>query len=395
MNVQDSLGCLVPGPQPDLEGASVGSLSGLTFMAKDNYDIAGFVTGAGNPDWAASHPPAASHAWAVETLLKQGARLIGKTITDELAYSVNGSNGHYGTPANVNAPGRLPGGSSSGSASAVAGGLADTALGSDTGGSIRIPASFCGLYGLRTTQGAIAKDGMVPLAPSFDAIGWFARDAATLGRVGAALLPSEEPGVAFDRLLVAEDAMAHALPEARAALAPAIERLRQLMNSDRVTLAPDGLEAWREAFRHIQAVEFGRCHRAWIESSKPSFAPDLGERIAWALSVPEADERDALPLREAARDRLESLVGGSGLICLPSAPGIAPRVEEAASGLTEWRQSLLSLTAPSGLSGLPQISLPLAEVEGCPLGLSLIAPAGRDRALLAFASRLQQMMEGG
>ncbi len=395
MNEKDPLGALVPGPQPNLAGASVGSLSGLTFMAKDNYDVAGFVTGAGNPDWAASHPPALSHAWAVEALLKQGARLIGKTITDELAYSVNGSNGHYGTPANVNAPGRLPGGSSSGSASAVAGGLADTALGSDTGGSVRVPASFCGLYGLRTTQGAISKDGMVPLAPSFDVVGWFGRDAATLGRVGAALLPSEGPGVAFDRLLVAEDALAHALPAAQAALAPAIERLRQLMASETVTLAPDGLAAWREAFRHIQAVEFGRCHRAWVEAAKPRFAPDLGERIAWALSVPDAAERDALPLREAARDRLEDLVGESGLICLPSAPGIAPEVEAAASGLTEWRQSLLSLTSPAGLSGLPQISLPLAEIEGCPLGLSLIAPAGRDRALLAFACRLEQLMEGG
>ncbi|GAB5470244.1 MAG: amidase [Rhodospirillales bacterium] len=393
MNPTDPLGALVPGPQPDIAGAEVGSLAGLTFLAKDIYDVAGFVTGFGNPDWAADHAPAERHATAVQALLDQGARLIGKTITDEFAYSVNGANGHYGTPANINAPGRLPGGSSSGSAAAVAGGLADSALGSDTGGSVRVPAAFCGLYGLRSSHGAIAKEGMLPMAPSFDVVGWFARDAGTLGRIGTALLPRAPAGPAFTRLLVAEDAMALALPEARAALEAPLARLCQLIAHHSVTLAPEGLEAWRQAFRQIQGVEFAACHRAWLDAKDPKLAPDLAERIGWALAQSDSSAAEARALRPAVSARLADLLGDDGLICLPTAPGIAPEIAAAGGGLEAWRQRLMCLTAPAGLAGLPQISLPLATLEGCPLGISLIAPPGRDRALLSFAARLEQLYE--
>ncbi|MEQ8652628.1 MAG: amidase [Kiloniellales bacterium] len=393
MSENDSLGALVPGEQPDISGGNIGPLSGLTFVVKDNYDIAGFTTGVGNPDWARSHPPAKSHAWAVETLLHHGAHLIGKTITDELAYSVNGSNAHYGTPANVNAPGRLPGGSSSGSAAAVAGGLSDTALGSDTGGSVRVPASFCGLYGIRTTQGAIRKDGMVPLAPSFDTVGWFGRDAGILGRVGAALLPREVEEPDFDKVFVAEDAFALAGPETRAALQPAVTRLAQLFDHQSVEIAAgQALSDWQEVFRLIQAIEFGRCHRTWIVACRPRFAPDIAKRMSWALSLPEETERDQIPKREAVRNQLERLIGRSGLICLPTAPGPAPRIDADGKDLEAWRSCLLSLTAPAGLAGLPQVTLPLGEVEGCPVGLSLIAPLGRDRALLTLVKRLERLL---
>lgn len=399
----DSLGALVPGEQPDILEVAFGPLSGIGFVAKDNYDVAGFTTGAGNPDWARSHPPAESHAWAVRALLTKGARLIGKAITDEMAYSLIGRNGHFGTPANSNAPGRVPGGSSSGSAAAVAGGLCETALGSDTGGSVRVPASFCGLYGIRTTHGAVCKDGMVPMAPSFDCVGWFARDAATLGRVGAAMLPREEEPGDLDRMVVASDAMALALPAAQAALAPVVRRLKQLFAWEEQALAaPDrldpgslnagSLEDWREASRHIQAVEFQRCHRGWIEANAPQFAPDIADRIAWALGLPQHAERDALPLRARARRRMEELTGRNGFICLPSAPDAAPPVDAGSRLLADWRQTLISLTCPASLSGLPQISLPFARVEGCPLGLSLIGPAGRDRALLSLAVRLERLI---
>ncbi len=396
MNESDPLGALVPGEQPDIAETAVGPLSGLTFMTKDNFDVAGFATGAGNPDWARSHPPAKSHAWAVAALLKQGAHLIGKTVCDELAFSLHGCNLHYGTPANVNAPGRLPGGSSSGSAAAVAGGLCDTALGSDTGGSVRVPASYCGLYGIRTTQGAIRKDGMVPLAPSFDTVGWFARDAATLGRVGAVLLPPEAEEGDFDRLIVAEDAFALASAEAQDGLAAAVTRLQQLFRHESVEIAGEGgLAAWRDTFRDIQAVEFGRCHRGWIMTQRARFSPDIAKRISAALSLPEETERKAIPGREAARDRLEALVGRRSLLCLPTVPGPAPVIDAESRELEDWRAQVMALTAPAGLAGLPQISLPLGEAEGLPLGLSLIAPLGRDRALLALAKRLERLLEPG
>ena len=187
--VKDELGAFITHAKVRIEGAAEGPLAGLAFAAKDLYDVAGVITGCGNPDWIRTHEPAGTTAPAVETLLAAGATLVAKTLTDELAYSINGENHHFGTPVNVNAPGRIPGGSSSGSASAVAGGMVDFALGSDTGGSVRVPASFCGIYGLRTTHGRISLDAIQALAPSFDTVGWFARDAAPVEAGGRGRLP--------------------------------------------------------------------------------------------------------------------------------------------------------------------------------------------------------------
>jgi amidase len=171
-----------------LPGAATGPLAGLTFAAKDLFDVAGYVACAGNPDWLRTHAPAGKTAPVVQTLLEAGATLMGKTVTDELAFSMSGENIHYGTPINPAAPARIPGGSSSGSASATASKLVDFALGTDTSGSIRVPASYCGLFSLRPTHGRISCQGVIPLAPSFDTVGWVARDATLLQRIGEVLL---------------------------------------------------------------------------------------------------------------------------------------------------------------------------------------------------------------
>ena len=200
------LNAFVPDSDAHIAGIEGGPLSGLTFAAKDIFDVAGHVTGCGNPHWRATHGPAVTNAWVVQTLVDAGATMVGKTITDELTRGIFGENMHYGTPVNPRAPGRVPGGSSSGSASAVAGGLVDFALGSDTGGSVRVPSSFCGLYGLRPTHGRIPLEGMLLQAPSFDTIGWFARDAETFARVGREVLPAGVGAPRPRRLVIAEDA---------------------------------------------------------------------------------------------------------------------------------------------------------------------------------------------
>src|SRR5216683_2010461 len=164
----DDIGAFVPGPRVCIEGRAGGPLAGLSFAAKDLFDVAGYPTGGGNPDWARTHPVPTRHAWAVQTLLDAGATLIGKTITDEISLGILGENPFEGTPRNPRAPGRVPGGSSAGSAAAVAAGLSDIALGTDTGGSVRVPASFCGLYGIRPTHGRLDLAGMMAQAPSSD-----------------------------------------------------------------------------------------------------------------------------------------------------------------------------------------------------------------------------------
>jgi amidase len=245
-----------------LDGAAAGPLRGLTFAAKDVFDVAGHRTGNGNPVWLETHPPAARTAAVIDRLLAAGADMVGKTHTDELTYSINGENVHYGTPVNPRAPGRIPGGSSSGSAAAVAGGLVDFALGTDCGGSVRIPASYCGIYGIRTTHGLVPVDGVIDLAASFDTVGWFARDPAMMRRVGDVLLPAA-PDFVPQRLLIAADAFAFVGAETAAALAPAVTRLKALFPDHRdIAVYTDDPAAWSSIFRILQGDEIRRRHGA-------------------------------------------------------------------------------------------------------------------------------------
>src|SRR5712671_4187010 len=252
----DEINAFVPGPPVRIEGQPGGPLAGLTFAAKDLFDVAGFPTGGGNPDWARSNPVPTHHAWAVQRLLDAGATLIGKTITDEVSLGIVGENAFYGTPVNSRAPDRVPGGSSSGSAAAVAAGLCDTALGTDTGGSVRVPASFCGLYGIRPTHGRINVSGMMPQAPTSDTTGWFARDADTFARVSSVMLGEAIPDALPQRLLLAGDALAFAEPDTEAALRPLVDKLARLIgDAGEAVLAPPGLAAWHRAQATIQPSE--------------------------------------------------------------------------------------------------------------------------------------------
>ena len=369
-----------------LGGAPDGPLHGLTMAVKDVFDIARHRTGNGNPVWLESHTPAARTASAVQRLLAAGASMVGKTHTDEMAYSLNGENVHYGTPTNPKAPGRIPGGSSSGSAVAVAGGLVDFALGTDCGGSVRLPASYCGIYGIRTTHGLIPADGVVDLAASFDTVGWFARDPVTMSRVGDVLLPGG-PGFAPKRLLIAEDAFAFAGEEITAAMAAAVERLKAAFADHRqVRVYTGDPAAWSGIFRILQGDEIRRRHGAWIDAHNPSFGPGIAERFRWTRTIDPAEVERMRPQREAVARHLDSLLGDDALLCLPTAPGIAPKLATPAAELEVFRARAFALLSIAGLARLPQISLPLATMAGCPLGLSLIAPRGRDRGLLDWVA---------
>src|SRR5438876_2015331 len=241
----DEIGAFVPGQQFRVEGKPRGPLSGLSFAAKDLFDVAGRPTGGGNPDWARSHPIPTRHAWAVQTLLDAGAAVIGKTVTDEVSLGILGENPFDGTPTNPRAPGHVPGGSSSGSAAAVAAGLCDTALGTDTGGSVRVPASFCGLCGIRPTHGRLDLTGMMRQAPTSDTTGWFARDAATFARVSAVMLGEAIPAALPTSLVVAVDTFGFADANVAAALQPMVQRLAALIGHSREDImAPQGLSVW-------------------------------------------------------------------------------------------------------------------------------------------------------
>ncbi len=398
----DSLGAFVPGGNMIFEGAEKGPLKGFGFAVKDIFDLKDYVTGYGNPDWQSRRRPAKDHAVVVRQLLDAGAMVIGKTITDEFASSLNGQNFHYGTPANPEAPGRIPGGSSSGSASAVAGGLVDFALGSDTGGSIRIPGSYCGLFGLRPTHDRITKEGVLPLADSFDTVGWFARDARLLNLVGEVLMNAKANAENMpEKLLVAVDGFETLDDRAREALRPHLERLEQrLGKAEYVTLNPDNLQAigltedpqsgllgLASLFQIVQGREVWDTHGTWFERVKPKMGPDIQQRMDWRKTITDEQAANAVEKRALFNTRLAKILTPKTVLCIPSAPGIAPRINEDANVLAAHRAQLLSLTSPAGLSGCPQITMPLATLEGCPLGLSLMGARGSDLELLSFAEK--------
>ncbi len=384
----DALGAFCRHTHVAVAGSGKGPLAGLTCGVKDIYDIAGHKTGFGNPDWLATHAPATHTAPVVASLLAAGADMPGKTQTDELTYSLNGENAHYGTPVNVNAPGRIPGGSSSGSAAAVAGGLVDFALGSDTGGSVRAPASFCGIYGMRPTHGRISLMGACALAKSFDTAGWFARDAALLQRVGQVLLGAETPP-APGALLLAQDALALLDATAVAALQPALARITAVLDAaSPVTVSAEGLPQWFQAFRVLQGAEIHAQLGDWVAQTKPKLGPGVRERMAWVATISTEDVTRAQAVREAARRQMDGLLADNAVLVLPTVSDIAPLLNTPAAELDDFRARAMSLLCIAGLAGLPQISLPLVTFKGCPLGLSLVAARGNDALLLALAKRI-------
>lgn len=386
----DDIGAFVPGPRVRIEGRSGGPLSGLTFAAKDLFDVAGVPTGGGNHDWPKGRPVPTRHSWAVQRLLDSGATLIGKTVTDEVSLGILGENAFDGTPRNVKAPGRVPGGSSSGSAAAVAAGICDTALGTDTGGSVRVPSSFCGLYGIRPTHGRIDTTGMMPQAPTSDTTGWFARDAATFARVSAAMLGEEIPSTLPTRLVIATDAFGFADESVATALRPLVAKLARLTGQSREDImAPPGLSVWARAQRTLQPAEAYATFKTWLDEGNPRFAFSVARGLVLGSMIPESERAWANLMRQEARGRLAYLLPAGTILCLPTTPFPAPLAGQKLSVLDPLRDRITCLCAQGGLAGHPQVSIPGATVDGLPVGLSIIGPRGSDASLVAVARALE------
>ena len=364
-----------------------GLLRRRTFGVKDIFDVAGYRTGCGHPLKREQSPIASRSAPCVQAVLDNGGVFVGKTHTDELAYSLNGENFHYGTPLNPAAPERIPGGSSSGSAVAVAGRLSDFAIGSDTGGSVRIPASYCGVWGIRTTHGAISLEGVMPFAPTFDVVGWFSRNSALLRDVGRCLLPAKHTP-RISRLIVIRDAFALASEEISKPVLDVISRLRDHLTAFDLVLAPEGLATWANVFRIHQGYEIWQCLGPWISANRPQFGPGIKERFAWASTIAKEQFDAAARSRAELRRRVVDALGDDGALILPTAPGIAPVRGTPPEQLENFRNRALQLLCIAGLSGTPQISIPGHTASGCPIGVSLIGSAGSDLALLALCNDL-------
>ena len=391
--IDDHVGAWTPHGRFVMKGAPSGPLAGLTFAAKDLFDVAGYPTGAGNPAWLATHPIPERSSPLVDTLLAAGATLVGKTLTDELAYSINGDNVHYGTPRNVRAPGRVPGGSSSGSAAAVAAGLCDFALGTDTGGSTRVPASYCGIWGLRTTHGLLPREGLVALNPGFDTPTWLAHDAATFLAVARVLLPASP--FQFTRVLMLEDALAQADDAFRPAAEQVFEALSQGREAVRTAVAGgnDALEQWRQTYITASAREAWQVHGDWIGANTPAFAAAVAARFDTASGVSTGAADAAVARQALIRASVRAMLGDDGVAILPSAASVAPLLDASGAEVDAVRGRTFRITCVAGLAGLPQVSLPFVSASGLPAGISLLGPAGSDLALIELAVALWQDLQ--
>ena len=320
----------------------------------------------------------------VTSLLESGASLVGKTVTDELAFSLEGANAHYGTPVNPACPDRIPGGSSSGSAVAVAAGLVDFALGTDTGGSVRVPASFVGVFGYRPSHGAVPLHGVVPFAPSYDTVGWFAQDADLLARVGSALLPLRQTPP-ISRLVLAADAFALGDELAASAILAAIAAWPLAAT---VSIFDGNADAWRECYRVLQGAEVWHHLGPWIAQAKPRFGAAIAPRFTDAATITAAQVAASRPERARYATRVRALVPSDTALIVPSAPCVALPRDATDEAVSDFYRSALALTSIAGHAGAPQVSLPVALEQGRPLGVSLVGAPGCDRALLDLAARL-------
>ena len=382
-------------PQVPVPNADSGPLHGFSLAVKDIFDVAGYRTGCGNPKRHSEAQIAQKTAPAVQKLLDAGARFVGKTQTDELAFSLMGQNAHFPFPINPAAPERVTGGSSSGSAAAVAGGLVDIAIGSDTGGSIRAPASFCGLIGLRTSHGRISLEGAMTLAGSHDTFGWFARDMGIYETVGDILLGADVEDIELKRPLALGwlDGLVSG-PDEASEYQRLVDLTTGILGKPRFSQFGPTPEQLYWCFRHIQADEAWAEHGAWISSRDPEMGPGVRERFDFGRTQNAEDVKRERKRSDEVRDELAGLLGFDGFIVLPTVPGAAPLKNAGHESLLDYRERALKLLSLSGLSGFPQLTLPLGAVHGAPFGLSLLGPFGSDKALLRLGRSILDATKG-
>lgn len=397
---------VLPPPQPAPPIARH-VLTDLIFAAGDMFDVEGHVTGFGNPDWLSTHEPAPRTAAAVSLVVSQGAMCVGKTVVDELSYGITGENKHYGTPTNPSIATRMPGGSSSGAAVAVAAELMDFALGIDTDGGVRIPAAFCGILGFRPSHGAVSTVGVVPMAQSFDTVGWFARDPNILRRVGHVLL--QLPLSDFRqtrRILVADDCFQLSrMPEEKTLgvvtrsvenlpgqvlnhinlgqyIASKVPSLKVFKNEEsRNGEGNSTLKNLCDVFLLLQRYEFKMNHEEWVKTVKPVLGDGISGRVRAALETTDEQIEYCLKARNEMRAALSNLLKDDGILVIPTAP-TPLKLRSKGRQLEDFLSSALLLSSVAGMSGCCQVSVPVGKHDGCPVSVSLVARYGADRFLL-------------
>lgn len=374
-----------------------GELNGLSFAIKDNIDVADEITGYGSPGWINTHAEPVVHAVCMEQLLNAGGKFQGKTKLDELAYSLIGVNSFYGTPLNPKAPDRVPGGSSSGSASAVAGKSVDFAIGTDTGGSIRMPASNCGIWGYRPSHGAVSVSGVLSLAPSFDTVGILAQTGDILEKVMRVLLAENRNGSRVSSSVCFVDDVfqlsdRHIIDQ----LTPCLNTISGGYQVQTVKLAaitePHVNCNWLfEQLGFLLSTEIWNTFGAWIKNENPKLSSGVEDNLhGYAESVDRKVLQNRLYAKKAFQNKMNRFLGEGKILCFPTTVDLAPRLDDITPYFLKgpYIPRAMGVNAISCLSCTPQITIPVAEADGVPVGLSFIAGYGHDMRLIRFCNQL-------
>lgn len=376
-----------------------GELSGLSFAIKDNIDIANEVTGYGSPSWANTHTTPVINAICLDQLLSKGATCLGKTLSDELAYSLIGVNHFYGAPLNPKAPDRVPGGSSSGSASVVASELVDFAIGTDTGGSIRVPASNCGIWGYRPSHGLISTAGVLALAPSFDTVGIVAQTGEILKKIVQALLAeTSNKNEITSSIYFVEDVFQIADKQILEAIKPTMNKISKLCKSKSILLAEItdkhvNCEWLFEQSGLLMSAEIWNTFGSWIEHEKPKLSPGVEYAFNnYAKTVRRSDMQNSLCTKRTFSKKLNNFLYSGNILCFPTTVDLAPKLDDITPEFMtgDYIPRAMGVNAISGLSQTPQITIPIAEVHGVPIGVSFVAGYGQDMILVNFCNELQK-----
>ncbi|MCS4277742.1 Asp-tRNA(Asn)/Glu-tRNA(Gln) amidotransferase A subunit family amidase/acetamidase/formamidase [Mycetocola sp. BIGb0189] len=376
---------------PLVPASADGVLAGERIAVKDLFAVAGQRIGAGVPAYLAEAESENEiepvHAPALAALLEAGAEVTGIAQTDEFAYGLTGTSGPHAPAANPAAPGHLPGGSTSGPAVAVASGQVSIGLGTDTAGSIRVPAAYQGLWGLRTTHGLVSRAGVLPLAPSFDTVGWLTRSPELLGRVLEASVPGLSVEASVPEILCLPELLTGVAPDVLSAYHAALERLTS-QGLTITELAPAHLAEVPEVFRVVQAGEAHAAHGEWVAAHPGTLDPAVVERFRAAANLDPVVLSAAITRLPELRAHLNAALG-ERVVLLPTTPGPAPRVDADLAELDRVRAHTLRLTTLASLTGRPALAFPVPRAPGAlPIGLSLIGPPGSEYTLLALAETL-------
>ena len=366
-----------------------GNLNKYSFSAKDLFDLRGHIKSNGHKGSLTKFEPCNDTSPLISSLLNEGAKLIGLTNCDEFFYSLTGVESSFQQPQNWINEVLVPGGSSSGAAASVGFDLVDFALGSDTGGSIRVPASFCSLFGIRPTHGRVSTNGMTALAPSLDTLGWLTKKPELLSKVGKILLRNyKKESDKINKVFLLDNLFKLSTEEISLNIKIWSKKLENDFDLDITSLSTIDFQRTIMDFQIIQGWEAKNGIVKFIKKNNLKLRKNIQERINFADSITESEYKKANKNRYEFKQRINSILEDGCVAIFPTTPMPALNKGKINQELSIFRKKIHNFTCVSGLTGRPQISLPINLKHPQPFGVSILGGLNKDEQLISMVEKI-------